>query len=502
MKLIVLFLAALASFTLGAEVKKENEVYVLTQDVFDDFVGPDANVLVEFYAPWCGHCKALAPEYAAAADILKEEGSDIKLAMVDATAETELAEKYGVRGYPTIKFFKKGNPVEYSGGRTKAEIVAWLKKKTGPPAKTLENAQAVEDFKESADVVVVGFFKDVESDAAKLFIEVADSMDSIPFGITSDDATLEKFEAADGSVILFKKFDEGKNVFEGELTAASLTSFIGRNSLPLVVEFGDEMAPKIFGGEIKVHNLLFVKKAADNYQTIYDQFLAAAATFKGEVLFVLIDAGVDANARILEYFLLGEEDLPAVRLITLDGDMKKYKPTTTELTTETLTQFVKDFQAGTLKPHLNSQEIPEDWDANPVKVLVGQNFADVALDASKDVLVEFYAPWCGHCKQLAPIYEELGEHFKDNADIVIAKMDSTANEVEEVSIRSFPTIKLFKKGDNEIVDYAGDRKLEAMISFLESGGKDMGDAEEFDDEEDDEVLEEDEGGDGQSRDEL
>ena len=71
---------------------------------------------------------------------------------------------------------------------------------------------------------------------------------------------------------------------------------------------------------------------------------------------------------------------------------------------------------------------------------------------------------------MAPIYDQLGEKFKDSETVVIAKMDATVNELEHTKITSFPTLKLYKKTDNSVVDYNGERTLEALTKFMESGG--------------------------------
>jgi len=466
-----------------AEITKDEGVLVLTEANFQEAIDSHEFILVEFYAPWCGHCKALAPEYAKAAGLLAEKGSPVMLGKLDATEEGKVAEKYEVRGYPTLKFFKNGKDMEYNGGRTADTIISWLEKKTGPPAKTLDTVDVAKSFIEENKIAIIGFFKDSASAAAKEFLSVAGSMDDYPFGLVTDDAVFAEYEVKGESVALFKKFDEGRNNFEGEITEAALVKFVAGNALPLVVDFNQETAQKIFSGEIKSHLLMFVSAKGEAYNAQVEVAKTIAKENKGDLLFVTINTDEDDHKRIMEFFGIEDSELPTMRIIKLEEDMSKFKPENKAIEVENMRSFVTKYKAGELKPHLMSEDVPADWDKEPVKVLVGKNFVEVAMNPEKDVLVEFYAPWCGHCKQLVPIYDKLGEKYKDHETIVIAKMDSTANEVEQVKVQGFPTIKLFKKGDNKIVDYNGERTLEGMSKFLESGGVDGAAA--GDDDEDD-----------------
>merc|ERR1712150_140297 len=379
---------------------------------------------------------------------------------------------YEVRGYPTLKFFNKGKAMEYGGGRTGDTIVAWLEKKTGPPAVTVASEEEATKFIADNKVAVIGFFKDLESAEAKNFLEVAGSMDDVKFAVTSEAAVFTANKVEKDGVVLFKAFDEGRNDYDGAAEVEALTTFINANSLPLVIEFNHDTAQKIFSGEVKNHLLLFVSEKADDFPAQKEMAAKIAADYKGKVLFVTVDADEEDHKRILEFFGMSEDEVPGMRLIRLEEDMAKYKPESGALDEANVRKFVSDFMDGKLKQHLLSEDVPEDWDKEPVKVLVGKNFEEVALNKEKNVLVEFYAPWCGHCKQLAPTWDKLGEKFEDNADIVIAKMDSTGNELEDIKIQGFPTIKLFQKGDNKVVDYNGERTLEGFVKFLESDGKD------------------------------
>lgn len=137
-----------------------------------------------------------------------------------------------------------------------------------------------------------------------------------------------------------------------------------------------------------------------------------------------------------------------------------------ESTVDHLRAFVQDFKASKLSPFLKSEELPAD-NSEPVKIVVGKNYKDIVLNENDDVLMEFYAPWCGHCKKLAPIWDQVATDLKDVPNLVLAKMDSTANEVDGVEIQGYPTLKFYPKGNKgSPVDFDGGREVEDIKNWL------------------------------------
>jgi len=226
-----------------------SQVQVLTADNFDSVVDGSLPAFIEFYAPWCGHCKKLAPEYDVVGDAFTRFKSKVVVAKVDCDSEKELCGKHGIQGYPTLKWFPKGdlaNPQPYSGGRTAADIISFINQKAGTNA------------------------------------------------------------------------------------------IVPRGAPSAVVDLTD-------------------------------------ATFD-----------------------------------------------------------------------------------------------KIVLDSKKGVFVEFYAPWCGHCKSLAPDYEKLGKAFANEEEVVIARIDADAQKekAREYGVSGFPTLKWFPKNDKSGLDYDSGRSLDELVSFI------------------------------------
>lgn len=231
---------------LAALLAAEAVVIDLNSENFDQFVNGDKHAFVEFFAPWCGHCKRLAPAYEEVG-MAFDNSDEVIIAKVDCDAEKALGKRFGVSGYPTLKFFPKGStePEAYNGGRSADDIINYI---------------------------------------------------------------------------------NGKSGTRGRIKKAP--SF--------VVELGSD------------------------------------------------------------------------------------------------------------------------------------NFNSVVMDPTKNVLVEFYAPWCGHCKALAPTYEEVAATFKNDENCVVAKLDADGHRdvVEGYDIAGFPTIKYFAADNKEAEDYERGRELADFVKYL------------------------------------
>jgi protein disulfide-isomerase A6 len=249
--LVVLFIGAAFAHGGGDAPDAHLEgVLDLTPSNFKQHIDGSKHALVEFYAPWCGHCKHLVPEWAKLGKAVAQSGDkSIIIAKVDANEHSSLGSEYGVSGFPTIKFFKKGSttPEEYEGGRSAEDFFKFLNSKTG-------------------------------------------SRLSAPREI-SDVVTLDK-----------------------------------------------------------------------------------------------------------------------------------------------------------------------------------SNFDQIVKNENSNVLVEFYAPWCGHCKSLAPTYEKLGTAFKNDKHVVIAKMDADEAQNKDIAskydVSGFPTLKWFPKDNKAGTDYNSGRDLEDFVKFI------------------------------------
>ncbi|CAG8540690.1 3209_t:CDS:10 [Ambispora leptoticha] len=227
---------------------EDSKVLDLTPETFDNEVGQDKYAFVEFFAPWCGHCKNLAPIWEQLGEAFASAKDRVVIAKVDADNHRDLGSKFGVSGYPTLKWFDKGSdkPEDYSGGRDFDSLAAYVEKKTG-------------------------------------------------------------------------------------------------------------IRPSI----------------------------------------------------------------------------KKPVPAVTILTSET--------------------------------------FNEIALDPKKNALVEFYAPWCGHCKTLAPIYEKVASYYSQEPECIVANLDATEHKdiAGKYDVKGYPTIKYFAKGEDKTpIDYEGGRTEQDFVTFL------------------------------------
>ncbi|XP_073032446.1 protein disulfide isomerase-like 1-4 [Primulina eburnea] len=444
----------------------ETRVLVLKESNFSEFLQKNRFVMVEFYAPWCGHCQALAPEYAEAAAELKDE--EVVLAKIDATEETELAQKFDVQGFPTLYFFVDGIQKPYTGHRTKDSIVSWLKKKIGPILQNITTIEEAQSILASQDILVLGYLESLVASDSEELGAASKLEDDVSFYQTTSSDVAKLFHIDPlikrPALAVIKKEAEKLGIFDGQFTKSAIADFVFENKHPLVTNLTRESARQVFENPIKKQLILFA--TSSDSEKFYPAFLEAAKTVKGKLLCVYVELdNEDVGKEVSEYFGVSGV-FPRVIAYTGNDDARKFL-LDGELTISSIKSFGENFLQDNLRPFYKSDPIPEKNDGD-VKIVVGNNFDEIVLDESKDVLLEIYAPWCGHCQSLEPIYNKLGRHLRGIDSLVIAKMDGTTNEHPRAKPDGFPTLLFFPAGNKSFdpITCDTDRTVVAYYKFL------------------------------------
>ncbi|EEF48327.1 protein disulfide isomerase, putative [Ricinus communis] len=469
-----IFVLSLIAVAISAAESEEEQSSVLTLDStnFTDTISKHDFIVVEFYAPWCGHCKKLAPEYEKAASILKSHDIPVVLAKVDANEEAnkELATQYDIKGFPTLKILRNGGKSiqEYKGPREADGIAEYLKKQSGPASVEIKSTEAANTFIGDKKIFIVGVFPKFSGEEYENYMSVADKLRSdYEFGHTLDAKHLPQGESSvTGPVVrLFKPFDELFVDFK-DFNVDALEKFVEESSMPVVTVFNSDPSNHPF--VIKFFNspdakaMLFMNFNGEAADSIKSKYQEVAHQFKGEgIIFLLGD--VEASQGAFQYFGLKEDQVPLIIIQTNDG--QKYLKANLE--PDHIAPWVKAYKEGKVQAYRKSEPIPE-VNNEPVKVVVADTLQDIVFNSGKNVLLEFYAPWCGHCKQLAPILDEVAVSYKSDADIVIAKLDATANDIpsDTFDVRGYPTV-YFRSASGKVEQYDGDRTKDDIISFIE-----------------------------------
>nr|CAD1842064.1 unnamed protein product [Ananas comosus var. bracteatus] len=456
-----------------AAVVEGSAVLTLDASNFSEVVAKHPFIVVEFYAPWsCVLCKKLDPEYEKAAAVLSEHDPPIILAKFDADNEKNrgLADQFGIDGFPTVKILRNQgkSAQEYKGPRKAEAIVQYLKKQAGPASAEIKTVEDAGNYIDDKTVTIVGVFPEYTGEEFENFRAVAEKLRSdYVFAHTLDAKLLPRGDSAvkGPAVRLFKPFDELFMDFE-DFSTDALEKFIEVASVPTITIFNKDPSNHPF--LMKFFNspnskaLLFLRFNSYKFDVYKSKLHEVAELYKGKNISFLIGDSENSESAF-EYFEVKDDQAPLIILLQED-DNKKYIKTNVE--PDQIAAWLKDYQDGKLTPFRKSEPIPVVND-EPVKVVVADSLRDVVFNSGKNVFLEFYAPWCEHCKKLAPILEEVAISFKNETDIVIAKMDATANDVpKEFDIPGYPTL-YFVSASGKRLPYDGERTAEEIIDFVQ-----------------------------------
>ncbi|KAM7507606.1 hypothetical protein LguiA_018059 [Lonicera macranthoides] len=329
----------------------DGTVLELNESNFDEAISAFDYIFVDFYAPWCGHCKRLAPELDKAAPVLAGLKDPIIIAKVDADKYTRLASKYEIDGYPTLKIFMHGVPTDYYGPRKADLLVRFLKKFVAPDVAILNSDSAISHFVESAGThfpLFVGFGLD-ESLISDLAIKYKKkAWFSVAKDFSEDIMVLYDFDKVPALVALHPGYNE-QSIFYGPFEDKFLEDFIKQSLFPLALPINEETLKSLKYDDRKIV-LTIMEDEADDKSKELIKIMKAAASANRDFVFGYV--GVKQWQDFAESFEVNKKTL-LPKMVVWDGNEEYFSVIGLDSITEEdpgsqITRFLEGYKEGSV----------------------------------------------------------------------------------------------------------------------------------------------------------
>lgn len=390
----------------------------LTDTDFKDVLGKDVGYLVFFSSKSCGYCKKLQPDYEATAANFAPHASTVRLAKVDGPSFPILTKHFKVKGYPTLFYFppNRGEPVSFESGRSVRAMTTFLNAQTGldvatPARNVFPPRVGIEDMTDDFD----GAMATLNSGKGFALVQFC----AMPTGHCS------RFKPEMERLGLWyqshRQTASGKKrIVVGHVDAEERQDLVSKlkiTDFPALVVF-------TFEG-------LKVIKSADE------------ATLPPHEIFQLPDQVTSLSALMVAEWVKGRTEQKVTAKIPPPA-------------VETCHGFALDLTDSS-------------FDTAVFGGATEKSFNGDKKVSPNGAMVEFYAPWCGHCQNFAPDYERLAKNFAAaKSPVRIGRVDADAQTglKDRFSITGFPSIKWFAPGASEPVKYEGGRTVELMTEYI------------------------------------
>ena len=362
-----LIILTLASTIISHEkYKQENGVIILNDQNFLQSIADFNKLMILFYAPWCGHCKKLLPEYEKASNALKKE--KIALAKIDAESNRRTSQMYGIESYPTIKVFIKQKEYSYDGERNEESIIYYMRKMSSDVLIKVNNIeQADKILKENyASIILFGNDQKIVSE-----FEASGRVNrDINFIQIDNDDVIKYLNGTKYTISIYKSDDNEWIQYNNEIYDDDINDFIDLYAGPKIY-YWDESGIKIVFQKNKPSLFFFADPSDDKYND-YEKLLNELhpKIFK-KVKIVMLNNKDGEEKRISDFIGVKDSDLPCVKIIhSTQYRVKKYS-LKKEINESNIIEFVNDFSNNKLIPELKSENKKRENDG-PILYITGK----------------------------------------------------------------------------------------------------------------------------------